>query len=457
MGKFVHISKLLALILSLSFVIGQSLPVKIDDELFYIQQKDSIESFLLQQLYQKGAFGGKLVLDNGYPNKLSYQFINNVKNIDSITFNPSIPINQEVLEKIFSPLYKLDHVKLANNYVNYIRSAYPFIPNNLGLMYGRTDENKLRVLINFHPEFNSHISGIIGGGRNTLNSWVYTGELEVHLENTFQQASITDLNWKRQNEKSQWVYFLHEEPFLFRLPFGSKVEFSQDFREDEYIENQYRGALSFILGQNGKWYFGGSKYILNSTDDGDSAGIKDYRTQSIFVQYTGDKRDNRLLPTRGLFWDLKTDFGQLADGNKERFIFRINLLTDQYLKITRRFTIQLKEWGRITQSENQVVHRGELVRFGGMYSVRGYLEDAFMSEGVFISTASVIYSSNKNIQLFSFVDGSVAKNIAHDPYSFGVGYRQLSDNSFIEISFGWPGDEPFSAGKVHVKFTSLLD
>jgi len=88
-----------------------------------------------------------------------------------------------------------------------------------------------------------------------------------------------------------------------------------------------------------------------------------------------------------------------------------------------------------------------------MNTFRGYQEDIFTSDMINIISLDMLFTPTEQLQIFSFGDMSMPTI----PMSVGFGLRQLTANSVMEVSFGWPVDEAFSAGKVHVKFTSLLD
>ena len=73
-----------------------------------------------------------------------------------------------------------------------------------------------------------------------------------------------------------------------------------------------------------------------------------------------------------------------------------------------------------------------------------------------ITSIDLLFTPNEHFQLFAFGDKAY-QDVYDIPLSLGFGLRQRTKNSVMEVSFGWPVDEAFSRGKVHVKFTSLLD
>lgn len=453
MERFVRIFNIIILS-QLSFLLGQNVSLIVDEKPFLNQHVDSVKHVLSNHLINRGYFGGKLILVENDQEKLTYHFINESKAIDELSFSRSISIHDNILERIFSPLYKMDHTKSEKQFVRKIRSSYPFIPENVKINFGRVEHDHLGALIDFTPDFNSHFSGIIGAIQNNEKKWDYSGEIDIRLENIWQTASTTEITWKRQNEDSQYTRFMHEEPYPFGLPFGVKFEFSQDFRDGNYVLNKTYGAFS-VINKSGKWYLGGIKEKLAPTTKGDSLGIKSFRSESFSITFTGDNRNDRWLPTKGSFLDVSTEIGEI---NRKGLTFRFNMLFEKLVSLSNYISVQMKFQNSAVRNSGEIenVYVGQMIRYGGHNSLRGYQEDIFRDDFVSIYNVNILFIPNNNMQLYPFADMAFNDEFTLK-YSRGFGFRQRTRNSVIEISFGWPRDEAFSAGKVHVKFTSLLD
>ncbi len=444
----------LIIILQLSFLFGQNISLILDEKPYLNQHIDSVKHVLSDHLIHRGYFGGKMMLVENDHERLTYNFINESKVIDDISFNHSISINDKILERIFSPLHKMDRTNSAGKFIRKIRSSYPFIPEEVKLNYGRIGNDQLGALIDFTPDFNSHFSGIVGAIQNDEKEWYYSGEIDIRLENTWKTASSTDIIWKRQNEESQYTRFMHEEPYPFRLPFGIKFEFLQDFRDGNYVLNKTYGAFS-VINNSGKWYFGGSKEEFTPTTKGVSLGMKPFHSELFSITFTSDNRNDRWLPTKGSFLDVSTEFGEI---NKNGSTFKFDILIKELVSFSNHLSVQMKfrNSGVWNSSKIGNVYEGQMVRYGGHNSIRGYQEDIFKDDFASVNNLNILFIPNANMQLYMFADLAFNDDFEIE-YSKGMGLRQRTQNSIIEISFGWPRDEAFSAGKVHVKFTSLLN
>ena len=456
MEKYVRISKYILIIVA-QMAFGQDAVITVDGEMVPINGRSSIISQFDSLLVEKGEFGGILTLVDFDPSSgalFNYQTHNDRKTIDEILFKNNMSVNTPVLLQIFSNLTKAYSYESAQTIVNELRTGYPFIPQNLHFIYGLMKNDRLGVLVDFNPEFNSYFSGIAGAGRQDEREWNIAGEIDIHLENTWHTANITDLVWKRNGEDSQYILFKHEEPYLVGLPFGAKIELIQDLRNREYMYTNSSGAFSMQLGPRGKWYFGGGQESIKPTALGDSLWIEPFEVRTFNVEYFSDGRNDRWLPTNGFFLNMKSQTGiENTSNQNDNLVARIQLHFEEFITLSHSTALRIKYWNGLVWDKDNDIHVGQKIRYGGMNTFRGYQEDIFASDIINIFSLDALYTPTKQFQLFAFGDMSIPTI----PMSLGFGFRQRSANSVMEVNFGWPTDEAFSRGKVHVKFTSLLD
>jgi len=452
----VRISKYI-LIIAVSCAFCQDAVLTVDGEIVPNDGQTSIISQLDSILVGNGEFGGILTeinIDSSSEKLLNYEIQTYRKTIDEIYFQKEPEVNIHVLQQMFSNLTKANSYASAKTIVNELRTGYPFIPKDMHLVYGLMENNRLGVLVKFEPEFNSHFSGIAGAARQEDRGWKIAGEIDVHLENTWKTANMMDLIWKRNGEELQYILFRHEEPYISGLPFGVKLELIQDLRNREYIHTHSSGAFSLQLGRRGKWYFGGGKESIKPTVLGDSLWVESLEVRTFNVEYFSDGRNDRWLPTSGFFLNMKSQTGiENASNQNDNLVARLQFHIEEFLSISERVALRFKFWNGLVLDKDTDIHIGQKIRYGGMNTFRGYQEDMFVSDFINIMSLDALYTPTKHFQLFAFGDFS----IPIIPMSIGVGLRQRSANSVMEVSFGFPTDEAFSGGKVHVKFTSLLD
>ena len=93
------------------------------------------------------------------------------------------------------------------------------------------------------------------------------------------------------------------------------------------------------------------------------------------------------------------------------------------------------------------------IKFGGGSSVRGYNENQFVADWMFIQTVEWLLGGLDRSQVFLFVDTPISNSLVIHP-GYGLGFRQYNGVITLDISFGFT--EWSSGGKIHLKFSSDL-
>ena len=109
-----------------------------------------------------------------------------MKKIDTVMIKHSGEINNGVLKQIFNS-YETDNIgeKFNDIEINLV-SKYYFIDKQPRYQLGIVNE-KLGAKISFEPGFESNFSGMFGMNRLD-NNWIFTGELNLQMENYFKSA-----------------------------------------------------------------------------------------------------------------------------------------------------------------------------------------------------------------------------------------------------------------------------
>ena len=119
-------------------------------------------------------------------NSSIYDVINTSKTIDTIFFSHNDKIKNKTLKQVFN-LYKSTSVsENLKDIGTTLVSRYYFINEEPVYQLGRIND-ELGANISFNPNFESNFSGIIGMS-NLENNWNVNGELNLQIENYFQNA-----------------------------------------------------------------------------------------------------------------------------------------------------------------------------------------------------------------------------------------------------------------------------
>ena len=135
-----------------------------------------IDSTLYANLEAKGEWKSYYQLNES----MGYDFISNPATIDSLSFRGDESIKLRVLRRLFRPLLGQTDQNQGMSQLETIRSAYPFINDQTLISFARFGEKQIAAVVDFHPQFKSEISGIIGASKGNDGKWITTGEFDIH-------------------------------------------------------------------------------------------------------------------------------------------------------------------------------------------------------------------------------------------------------------------------------------
>ncbi|MEA1882774.1 MAG: hypothetical protein U9N31_10300, partial [Candidatus Marinimicrobia bacterium] len=320
-----------------------------------------IDSILYTKLEAKGEWKSYYQLnENG-----DYDFIPKSAEIDSIYFFADGSMKQKVLERLFQPLMGLKTQKRALSQFKTIQSAYPFINDDSNLSFAQYNQKQVAAVVAFQPQFKSQIGGILGGSKGKDGKWITTGEIDLHLENLQGEGTIMDLQWRQPNERSRFLKLAYETPFPFGLPFGTDIEFQQDFLEDQYIIESTTGSATGI-GPLGQWRIGGKKESSN-----DLTNETKFESESVILGLRGDRRNNRWMPSKGRFWEGEIALGRFEDELGKTKVVEMDLRYAFYRPLDQGVFFWSIHGEGIWVDERDLP-LAKKVQFGGASSLRGY-------------------------------------------------------------------------------------
>ncbi|MBL4667825.1 MAG: BamA/TamA family outer membrane protein, partial [Flavobacteriales bacterium] len=141
-----------------------------------------------------------------------------------------------------------------------------------------------------------------------------------------------------------------------------------------------------------------------------------------------------------------------------------NLNIDYYIPITKRSVIKLSSKNGYIFNEN--LFDNELLRIGGLLTLRGFDEESIFASLYTIETLEYRYILEQNSYLFLFIDGAYYENdgidkfISDRPFGFGAGMSFETKAGIFSISYaiGKQFDNPivFRSAKIHFGFVNFF-
>ena len=437
---------------------GQSTNIVIEDiDTLAINNYDDLDIKLDSLLYKSENIGEYFTLSRINSDSL-ITYNKNIINVslDTLIFKNTTEIRISVLKQIFKPLFGTVPTAQTTKIFNKIANGMPFINNKSEISFGINNKQKIGAVIDLKTNFNNYFSGLVGASRSEEQKWSLNGQMDIHLENQWRTASIVDLYWKRLDEESQILNLKYDVPHPLGLPIGVSIAYNQDLRDGNYVSTNSSVGIIKTVPSVGKLGFGEKNTKINSTAKGDSLGLANLTTQSMYINGIIDYRNDYWLPTQGIFISLYSDVGKrvVSDSNSVSISGQIKF--EKYFLMWGKNNIAIKIMGSGNFVSSGTLHSGELIRYGGATSLRGYAEDSFISKWVIIPSVEYNFKLGSNQQITIFSDIALQDTYKSNPYGFGIGFTQVTKNSVLKLYYGLGRENSIKNGKIHLQFLTRL-
>ena len=338
---------------------------------------------------------------------------------------------------------------------------------------------KAKVELFLEKKRASQFDGIVGLlPDNKTGKILFTGDVRLKLNNSFNQGELFELNWRRLQVSTQDLKTRLIFPFLFKTSFGIDANFKLYKKDSTYLEvNPNIGIQYHLTGGNYfKAFVNQKKMTLLYTKGLENLTVlPPYAdiTSSIYgISIKSEKLDYRLNPRKGY-----SIIGTLGAGNKtikknerlnENIYSGLKLNTVQYsaeleadvfIPLKNRSTVKLGTKSAYLQ--NSTLFLNELFRIGGLKSLRGFDEESILASSYYIFTMEYRYLLEENSYLYFFTDGAYYENQSisftgdryDSPFGFGTGISFETKAGIFSINYalGKQFNNPIDlrSGKVH--------
>jgi len=384
--------------------------------------------------------------------KTIYQVINTFKTSDSLILLGTNDIRPSVLQQIVQPYRTVPVGDEFSQVGKELVSRYYFLTHVPEFRFGLIHDNTLGALISFVPTFESHFSGVLGFNRQNENLEL-NGEVNLHLENLARSADNFDLHWKRTDSLSQLIQLGISLPHPFNWNVGMEWKYHHEVFGGLYTINETRSLLQTFVPGLHVLNIGYIKGMTRPTDKGSANGYEHGRYQAFSLSSKRDTRNNRLMPSRGVYAHAIID-GGLQDGTG---FVNNQFEIQKYFPLTANLNGLIKWIGKGIHMFRKPVPKSRYEWFGGTASLRGYREQEFSAPQFQVASLEMGYQAKDPVQIKLFLDmGSDRLNIfAPNWIGYGIGLAQVSKHSIIRVDYAL-SNQSISKGKLHIKWISRL-
>lgn len=328
--------------------------------------------------------------------------------------------------------------------------------------------NKGGLLIKVQEGNTNTFDGIIGyvPSGSTGESGFVTGLASVIMRNLFGTGRKLNLRWHREDRFSQELGFRYTEPWLLGYPVNLGGGFFQRKQDSTYVRRVFDLKTDLMLSDE---LSVAALFSSESVIPSDSLSGRVLRSSLVSggVELQYDSRDDLYSPTGGARY--RTDY-QYGRKNISRIpvslqsrirpgvsIQRFTLDLEFFLEVFRRQVVALGVHGREVRGGQ--LEEGEMFRFGGMKSLRGYRENQFLGSRIAWSNLEYRFLLTQRSFLYGFFDagyylhpGSELRGMLQFEevkFGYGLGIQLESGLGLMAISFALGEGDTFTTGKVH--------
>lgn len=341
-----------------------------------------------------------------------------------------------------------------------------------------------KLILNLKKKQASRFNGVVGVLSDPQTQKIkFTGDVKLNLLNTFNKGEQLDFNWRSLANSTQDLKLKIVYPFLFNSPFGLDFDFKLYKRDTTYIDVENKIGVRYIL--KGSNYFklffhNKSSNILSKTGLDNITVLPSYADVSsklYGITMFNSKLDYFFNPKKGYSVEISGSIGtkktkknsqideSLYEGvNLSLTSYNADADLAYYFSIKKRSVIKIGNKTGYTFNEN--LFKNELLRIGGLKTLRGFDEESIYASLYTIGTIEYRFILEQNSFLYLFVDGAYyEQNIVGDfvsdrPYSFGAGMSFETNAGIFSINYavGKQFNNPilFDAAKVHFGFVNFF-
>ncbi len=338
-------------------------------------------------------------------------------------------------------------------------------------LYERRDKNGL--LIKVQEGSTNTFDGVIGyvPGATADQSGYLTGLVSISMRNLFGTGRKLSFRWAREDRSSQELGVRYLEPWIFNVPANIGGGFLQRQQDSTYVRRvlDFKAELmvSEELSISGLF---NSESVIPSANDSSFSRVFESSIVTVGAELQYDTRDDALSPTSGARYRTEYQYGRKrlsripvslqSQVESRNTLQRFTIDLDFYQSTFTRQVLAVGVHGRELRTSQP--EEGEMFRFGGSRTLRGFRENQFVGSRLAWSNVEYRFLLARRSFLFGFLDGgyyflpgsavrnSIIPKSDGFKYGYGIGVQLETGLGVLGVSFALGSDNPsFSSATVH--------
>ena len=325
------------------------------------------------------------------------------------------------------------------------------------------------LLIKVQEGNTNSFDGIVGYvPKVTTNpSGYFTGFVSVSMRNLFGTGRRLAVRWQREDQETQEVELHYLEPWVMNLPVNAGIGFLQREQDSSYIRRTFDFRADILVTEElSIGILLGQERIIPSSTMAVPA-VSESRTTTFGGEVRYDTRDDAYSPRSGIYYRSDYRVGRkafsaaslpsLARPDESFVVKRLGVDLEFYFQPFSRQVVGTGLHAKDLRSDQ--IEDGDLFRFGGTNTLRGYRENQFLGSSIVWSNLEYRFLMARRSYLYGFMDTGYYFRPADDrrhiassealKVGYGIGFRVDTSLGLLGVSYALGRGDTFSTGKIH--------
>ncbi|WP_313803621.1 hypothetical protein [Flavobacterium sp.] len=355
------------------------------------------------------------------------------------------PFNQETLKEINDKFKTLPFV----NQLKYPEILFTKDSTKVYVYLEKSKANRFDGFIGFANEENSGIR--------------FNGYLDLLLNNALNTGEKLNLYWKSDGNKQTTFNIGTELPYIFKTPLGIKANL-KIFKQDSTFQNTTTDLnLGYYFNYNSKVYLGYQSAESVDIQSSNTLAISDFSNAfwTTSYEYVNFNPDDFIFREQTSL-NLKLGIGNRKTNVQSTEQSFIQLDAHHNFYLNPKNSISLKNQSFYLQSNDYIIN--ELYRFGGINSIRGFVENSLQANLFSGIMAEYRYALTSGMYVHTITDYGYfqdkTSDIKENLLGLGFGFGLLTKNGLFNLIYanGSTGKQAIKLSNsiIHVKFHILF-
>ncbi|WP_303318149.1 POTRA domain-containing protein [Flavivirga abyssicola] len=415
------------------------------------------------------------ISDEGFP--FSKLYLSNIKVQDSSNLSAELIVKSETKKRIISNIIIKGYEKFPRSYLKHFLKIKPSQVFDLTKIKNKTNQlNNLRfaneikspevlfskdsttLYLYLEKAKSNSFDGFLGFGTNEeTNQLEFDGYLNLNLTNNLNFGESFKLLYKSDENDQKTFQADLTLPYLFKSPIGIDLGLRIFRKDSSFTTINQALKLHYQINSKHKIYTGLLSTESNNLLENASLTISDYKTQyyTLAYEFTKAQAYNLLFPINSKLY-LETNFGERKALNIQEKQTQLSIDAFKIFYLNRKNSVFLRLNGASLNSNTYF--ENELLRFGGINSIRGFEENSLFSSLFGLINTEYRYQLNNSIYIHSIIDAAYFENKIIDTkeklFGYGFGFGILTQAGLFRFNYanGKSENQKFklSNSKIHI-------